>query len=133
MSPEAAREERARRIEAIEGGYELMLGYAAKGFATDEGADNSGQLRDHLKRFDAALTGLAEFYRKFAEVTGHGPAGAIDGFLAVLARDAADTQAALRMVISQKGISSQLVDNLNASIHVRALLTDVFLIDELVK
>ena len=37
------------------------------------------------------------------------------------------------MVISQKGISSQLVDNLNASIHVRALLTDVFLIDELVK
>ena len=59
MSPEAAREERARRIEAIEGGYELMLGYAAKGFATDEGADNSGQLRDHLKRFDAALTGHA--------------------------------------------------------------------------
>lgn len=133
MSPETAREERSRRIEAIEGGYELMLGYAAKGFATDEGADNSGQLRDHLKRFDEALTGLAEFYRKFAEVTGHGPAGAIDGFLAVLARDAADTQAALRMVISQKGISSQLVDNLNASIHVRALLTDVFLIDELVK
>lgn len=133
MSPEAAREERARRIEAIEGGYELMLGYAAKGFATDEGADNSGQLRDHLKRFDEALTGLAEFYREFAEVTGHGPAGAIDGFLAVLAHDAADTQAALRMVISQKGISSQLVDNLNASIHVRALLTDVFLIDELVK
>ena len=133
MSPEAAREERARRIEAIEGGYELMLGYAAKGFATDEGADNSGQLRDHLKRSAAAPPGRAEFYRKFAEVTGHGPAGAIDGFLAVLARDAADTQAALRMVISQKGISSQLVDNLNASIHVRALLTDVFLIDELVK
>ena len=110
-----------------------MLGYAAKGFATDEGAANSGQLRDHLKRFDEALTGLAEFYRAFAAVTGHGPAGAIDGFLAVLARDAADAQAALRMVISQKGISSQLVDNLNASIHVRALLTDVFLIDELVK
>ena len=133
MSPEAARDERAKRIEAIEGGYELMLGYAAKGFATDEGAANSGQLRDHLKRFDEALTGLAEFYRAFAAVTGHGPAGAIDGFLAVLARDAADAQAALRMVISQKGISSQLVDNLNASIHVRALLTDVFLIDELVK
>ena len=133
MSPEAAREERARRIEAIEGGYELMLGYAAKGFATDEGADNSGQLRDPLTRGAEPLPGRAEFYRKCAEVPGHGPAGAIDGFLAVLARDAADTQAALRMVISQKGISSQLVDNLNASIHVRALLTDVFLIDELVK
>jgi hypothetical protein len=30
-------------------------------------------------------------------------------------------------------VSSQLVDNLNASIHVRALLTDLFLIDEAVK
>ena len=30
-------------------------------------------------------------------------------------------------------ISSQVVDNLNASIHVRALLTDLFLIDEILK
>jgi hypothetical protein len=30
-------------------------------------------------------------------------------------------------------MSSQLVDNLNASIHIRALLTDVFLIDEALK
>ena len=42
-------------------------------------------------------------------------------------------QAAIRMVLMQPGISSQLVDNLNASIHVRALLTDVFLLDEAVK
>lgn len=133
MSPEAARDERARRIEAIEGGYELMLGYAAKGFASDEGAANSGQLRDHLTRFDEALTGLADFYRGFAAATGAGPSDAIEGFLAVLARDAAAAQAALRLVAAQRGISSQLVDNLNASIHVRALLTDVFLIDELLK
>jgi hypothetical protein len=31
------------------------------------------------------------------------------------------------------GISSPLVDNLNASIHLRALLTDIFLIDEALK
>jgi hypothetical protein len=37
------------------------------------------------------------------------------------------------MVLAQESISSQLVDNLNASIHVRALLTDIFLIDELLK
>jgi len=37
------------------------------------------------------------------------------------------------LVLAQKSISSQLVDNLNASIHVRALLTDVFLIDEALK
>jgi hypothetical protein len=36
-------------------------------------------------------------------------------------------------VLAQPGISSQLVDNLNASIHLRALLTDLFLIDEIVR
>ena len=30
-------------------------------------------------------------------------------------------------------ISSQLIDNLNASIHLRALLTDLFLFDEILK
>ena len=37
------------------------------------------------------------------------------------------------MVLAQPSISSQLIDNLNASIHLRALLTDLFLIDELLK
>jgi len=60
MTPEAAREELSRRADAIEGGYEMMLGYAAQGLPTDQGAANSNQLRDHLQRFDAALTGLAE-------------------------------------------------------------------------
>ena len=41
--------------------------------------------------------------------------------------------AAVELVLAQPSISSQLVDNLNASIHLRALLTDLFLIDELLK
>jgi len=133
MSPEAAREELARRADAIEGGYELMLGYAAQGLPTDQGASNSSQLREHLKRFDGALTGLAEFYREAATALGVGPQDAVDGFLEVVARDAKATQAALRLVLGQAGISSQMVDNLNASIHVRALLTDVFVVDEILK
>jgi hypothetical protein len=40
----------------------------------------------------------------------------------------------LRVVMALPGgISSQMIDNLNASIHVRALLTDVFVIDELIR
>ena len=35
--------------------------------------------------------------------------------------------------LGQRSISSQLVDNLNASMHIRALLTDIFLIDEVLK
>ena len=133
MSPEAAREQLAQRAEAIEGGYELMLAYAAQGLASDQGAANSGQLREHLKRFEAALTGLAEFYREAAGALGVGPKDALDGFLEAVARDAAATQSALRLVLGQPGISSQMIDNLNASIHDHALLTDVFVVDEILK
>ena len=47
--------------------------------------------------------------------------------------DARHAQAAVQLVIAQPAISSQIVDNLNASIHLRALLTDLFLIDEVLK
>jgi hypothetical protein len=52
-------------------------------------------------------------------------------FFAVLDRDARDSLAAIELVLAQPGISSQLIDNLNASIHLRALLTDLFLIGEI--
>ena len=38
-----------------------------------------------------------------------------------------------RIETIEKSYKSQLVDNLNASIHLRALLTDLFLIDEALK
>ncbi len=50
-----------------------------------------------------------------------------------LARDARDSLAAIELVLAQPAISSQLVDNLNASIHLRALLTDLFLVTEMLK
>ena len=133
MSPEEAKEELSNRADAIEGGYEMMLAYAAQGLASDQGAANSGQLRDHLKRFEQALTGLSQTYRDCAAALGVGPADALDGFLKTLERDAATTQSALRLVLGQPGISSQMIDNLNASIHVRALLTDVFVVDEIIR
>jgi hypothetical protein len=133
MTREAALEELQRRADAIEGGYELMLAYAAQGLASDQGAANSSQLRDHLQRFDTALTGLAQVYRDAAKVLGVWPQESLEGLLKTLEADATFTQSALRMALAQPGISSQLVDNLNASIHVRALLTDVFVIDELLR
>ena len=54
-------------------------------------------------------------------------------FLAVLRTDAKAAQAAIKFVLSQHSIGSQIVDNLNASMHVRALLTDLFLLDEALK
>jgi len=47
-----------------------------------------------------------------------------------LQHDVQDSLAALEVVLAQPAISSQLIDNLNASIHLRALLTDLFLVGE---
>ncbi len=41
--------------------------------------------------------------------------------------------AAMELVLAQPAISSQLIDNLNASIHLRALLTDIFLLGEVIR
>jgi hypothetical protein len=132
MPADPARDTLAARVDAIEGGYEFLLAYAAQGLATDEGNANSEQLRTFLKRMDEALVGLDDVFRSV--ITGAGePADLYEDFLAVLARDAASTRAAIRLLTMRRGVSSQLVDNLNASIHVRALLTDLFLIDEAVK
>ena len=126
------RDELARRIDAIEAAYEFMLAYAAQGALSDTTVSSGAQLRDLLQRFHEGVDGLADIFRRL--VAAHGlDAQTYDGFLDVLARDAAATAGALRMVRAQTGISSQLIDNLNASIHVRALLTDIFLADELLK
>ena len=53
-------------------------------------------------------------------------------FLDVIERDADATLSAVRLVAGQPDVSSQLVDNLNANIHFRALLTNLFLVDELI-
>ena len=44
--------------------------------------------------------------------------------------DITRASAALKFVIAQKRMSSELIDNLNASIHLRAVLTDFFLYSE---
>lgn len=117
----------AERIEVIEQAYELMLAYAAQGRQND--VDDSSSIRRFLQRADAALDGLAEClrHRVVAQADAYGE------FITVLDQDARRTRAALRLVLARKALSSQLIDNLNASIHIRALLTDIFLIDELLK
>ena len=127
------REELKRRVDAIEGGYELMLAYAAQGLPRDQSSQTGGQLREALGRFEAALTGLADLYRQLILAEQPDRAISYEAFLEVLTRDAQAAQAAIRVVTVQSGISSLLVDNLNASVHVRTLLTDVFVIDEALK
>ncbi len=127
-----ARAELNRRCNAIEEAYEFMLAYAAQGLSTDEGSQRGGQVREFLRRCDQGLTDLGTFLRGFITQIDAEPAP-YEAFIRVLEQDAQHSQAAVRLVLAQPGISSALIDNLNASIHLRALLTDLFLIDEILK
>ena len=102
-------------IEAIEAGYEYLLAYAAQGRESDEGSE----VRDTLNGMRDAATAIQEMY-----------AADDSGFAPVVAEDASKAGAAIALVVAQAKISSELVDNLNASIHLRALLTDLFLLSE---
>ena len=110
-----------------------MLAYAAQGLAGDAGSQSGGQLREFLTRAVSALNGLAAGYAAHVDAERLQPRDRYDAFLQVLGRDAADSIAAIELVLAQPSIGSQTVENLNASIHVRALLTDLFLIDEILR
>jgi hypothetical protein len=128
--PQAMAIEISKQCETIEECYEFTLSYAARGLAGDEGT----QLRDHLTRAAAAMRGLKQ---RCAEslTSGRAPLDKdkiekYEAFFAVLLRDAEGATAAIELVLTQPVISSQLIDNLNASIHLRALLADLFLVTE---
>ena len=120
-----------RHIDTIEERYEFFLAYAAQGLTGDGGSTSGGELREYLTRTDEALAALIRDMG--GVVDGLEPADAYRDAGKVIERDAGDTRSAVRLVMAQSAISSQLIDNLNASIHFRALLTDLFLFDEILK
>jgi hypothetical protein len=120
----------SNRCDVVEECYEFMLAYAAQGLPTDQGSKSGGQVREFLQRAVKALTGLAETCAMAVKEEGLEPSDKYMAFFAVLDRDARDSLAAIELVLAQPAISSQLMDNLNASIHLRALLTDLFLVGD---
>ena len=132
MSAEALAELNSR-IDIIEEAYEFFLAYASQGLPSDQTSDTGRQAREYLNRCDAALASFGEFLTAFVGRLGIDPAAPYLGFINVIDSDAKHARAAIQLVLAQPAISSQIVDNLNASIHLRALLTDLFLIDEVLK
>jgi hypothetical protein len=119
--------------DTIEEAYEFFLAYASQGLPADSAGASGNQARDYLRRCHDALGGLAAALTDSVSRLGIESAPPYHAFIAVIERDARDAQAAVALVLAQTSIGSQLVDNLNASIHLRALLTDLFLIDEALK
>jgi hypothetical protein len=104
-------------IDVFESGYEYLLAYAAQGRDSDGGGPT--EIRTTLSGMHKAASNIAAALEKNK-----------DEFGWVVAEDTAKANAAISLVLKRDTISSEMVDNLNASIHVRALLTDLFLVSE---
>ena len=118
----------AEAIDVVEETYEYMLAFAAQGRSRDDADDD---IRGYLERAEAALAVIAAVTPEAAG--GAASDKADEAFLDIVRTDAARARAAMRFVLARRTIGSQIIDNLNASIHLRALLTDLFLLDEALK
>lgn len=128
----SAADELKARIDTIEEAYEFFLAYAAQGHSGEQAIKSAGQVREFLQQSALALTELADLFAELVDALELDSPGVYRDFIEVVRRDAGIAATAVRLVLAQTAISSQMVDNLNATIHLRALLTDVFLIDEII-
>ncbi|MCL2457677.1 MAG: hypothetical protein FWF31_02280 [Desulfobulbus sp.] len=122
-----------QRCDAIEECYEFMLAYAAQGIDDDRQSRHGGQLRDLLSRAVDAAAGLPEAYAGMQAVVDPATMPSYNNFLELLKADTGKALVTMELVLVQPRIPSQLIDNLNASLHIRTLLTDIFLLDEILR
>ena len=106
-------------IEIIESGYEFLLAYAAQGRPPQVETGPGPHPRTELKAMLGAM-----------ERAGEQLAGSSNAFEQVIVEDLKKARAAVNFVLAQEKIGSEVVDNLNASIHLRTVLTDFFLYSE---
>ncbi|MEE8443946.1 MAG: hypothetical protein V3S44_01265 [Alphaproteobacteria bacterium] len=118
------------RIDAVEEAYEYMLAYAGQGRERDDDGAPGERVSVYLEKAAEAVSGIAS---AAADCLGGAADQTWKSYLEIFAVDAGRALGVIRLVLAQEAISSALIDNLNASIHLRTLLTDLFLIDEILK
>ncbi len=107
-------------IDVVESGYEFLLAYAAQGRPPhDESTAAPPHARPVVENMLAAMDRVKT-----------GFAASSDELEQVIVSDIGKASAALKFVLAQPRMSSEMIDNLNASIHLRAVLTDFFLYSE---
>ena len=108
-----------KRIDAIEEAYEFMLAYAAQGRDREDKSEDGG-IRKFLGQAVEALDGL---HRVAQERLGTMSiaAGPWADYLEILESDAVRAQTFVSFALSQPFLTSELIDNLNATNHIRTL------------
>lgn len=114
-------------FDRIEESYEFMLAYAAQGRKREsqEGGGES-QIRQYLKRFEAALNDLEG---ALSEGLGGSEGKA---FAERFAADLVVVRSVIALLLSRPSINSDMIDNTNGLIAMRSFLTDVFFTDQAV-
>jgi len=107
-------------IEVIESGYEFLLAYAAQGRPPQVETGPGPHPRTELQ---AMLAAMAHAEEQLA-------ASSSNDFEKVIVEDLKKAKAVVSFVLAQPKIGSEVIDNLNASIHLRTVLTDFFLYSE---
>ncbi|MDE0307779.1 MAG: hypothetical protein OXI87_23275 [Albidovulum sp.] len=115
-----------RAFDVIEESYEFMLAYAAQGRKREIDEGGESQIRQYLKRFRGALDDLASVLQN-----GSSMRAGLD-FLDCFKRDIRVVRSVLDLLLSKPSISSDMIDNTNGLISLRALLTDIFFVDQVV-
>jgi hypothetical protein len=114
-----------QQINIVEESYEYMLAYAAQGRA-DEGAGPDGaQIRDFLNQFSKAVESITGSIGGLADSNTQA-AAFLDGFR----RESAVMESVIKIMLARDNVSSEVVDNANGLIAVRAYLTSLFFIDK---
>jgi hypothetical protein len=123
-------------VEKIEAAYEFMLAYAAQGREREPTGGGAGpSIRNFLTELELGLVHVTSAARlKMAELqAGVEALQALEVFSEQLQNDAERALNVVRVVLTSPALSSQLIDNLNASVALRCLLTDLFVLDEAIQ
>ena len=110
------------RCETIEAGYEFLLAYAAQGRPAQVESGPGPHARPTVQTMIDAMQNIQKAF-----------ADSDSDFEQVIADDCRKAAAAMKFLMAQDKVGSEMVDNLNASIHLRAVLTDLFLYSESLK
>lgn len=116
-------------VNTIESSYEFCLAYAAQGRDQENQAGGNSEVRAEISALSDALINVGQAavdHIKNNQATSDASSAAAN----LLVQDASKANVMVQLVLASNNISSQLIDNLNASSHLRCVLTDLFLIDE---
>ncbi len=111
-------------IDVVEEAYEFMLAYAAQGRKREIENEGVSKVRQYLNRFAGALDEMQEVVPAVFVTDTSQPFR--DRFL----DNMAVARSVITLLLDRPSITSDMVDNTNGLIALRAFLTDLFFIDQ---